>query len=101
VLLDECFHASGAEPVVVAEMSTIAPMLGLVLRMPIGAIVATTAVPAAMQGLVSVPIESPTPVRTPGLLWRREARQDAAVKSFAVIVRKTALANSLRAQHAS
>jgi len=44
---------------------------------------------------------SPTPVRTPGLLWRREARQDAAVKSFAVIVRKTALANSLRAQHAS
>ena len=38
-LLDECFKASGAEPMVVAEMSTIAPMLGLVLRTQIGAIV--------------------------------------------------------------
>ena len=47
-LLDECFQASGAEPIVVAEMSTIAPMLGLVLRMQIGAIVAINAVPAAM-----------------------------------------------------
>ncbi len=45
-LLDECFKASGAEPVVVAEMSTIAPMLGLVLRTQIGAIVAINAVPA-------------------------------------------------------
>jgi LysR family cyn operon transcriptional activator len=39
-LLDECFKASGAEPVVVAEMSTIAPMLGLVHAHAIGAIVA-------------------------------------------------------------
>ena len=100
LLLEECFHASGAEPIVVAEMSAIAPMLGLVLRMPIGTIVATNAVPAAMQGLATIPIESPTPVRTPGLLWRREARQDATVKSFAVIVRKTALGNSLRGQQA-
>ena len=44
-LLDECFKASGAEPVVVAEMSTIAPMLGLVLRMQIAAIAAINAVP--------------------------------------------------------
>jgi LysR family cyn operon transcriptional activator len=95
-LLDECFLASGAEPVVVAEMSTIAPMLGLVLRMPIGAIVALNAVPQAMRGLRTVPIESPTPIRTPGILWRGEARQEAPVKSFAVIVRKTALGNSLR-----
>ena len=30
MLLDDCFKASGAEPIVVAEMTTIAPMLGLV-----------------------------------------------------------------------
>ena len=95
-LLDECFLASGAEPVVVAEMSTIAPMLGLVLRMPIAAIVAINAVPKAMSGLQMIPIESPTPVRTPGILWQREVTQGAPVKSFAVIVRKTALGNSLR-----
>ena len=95
-LLEECFKASGAEPLVVAEMSTIAPMLGLVLRMQIGAIVAVNAVPAAMSGLQMIPIESPTPIRTPGILWRMEGEKAAPVQSFAVIVRKTALGNSLR-----
>ena len=95
-LLDECFRASGAEPIVVAEMSTIAPMLGLVLRMQIAAIAATNAVPAAMKGLRMIPLESPTPIRTPGLLWRLGGKQAAPVQSFAVIVRKTALGNSLR-----
>ena len=46
-LLEECFKASGAEPMVVAEMSTIAPMLGLVQRAQVGAIVAINAVPAS------------------------------------------------------
>jgi LysR family cyn operon transcriptional activator len=95
-LLDECFKASGAAPVVVAEMSTIAPMLGLVLRMQIGAIVAINAVPAALTGLRMIPIESPTPIRTPGILWRKPAAMAAPVHSFAVIVRKTALGHSLR-----
>jgi len=95
-LLDECFKASGAEPLIVAEMSTIAPMLGLVLRMQIGAIVAINAVPAALSGLQMIPIESPTPIRTPGILWRLDGEKPAPVQSFAVIVRKTALGNSLR-----
>jgi len=81
---------------VVAEMSTIAPMLGLVLRTTIGAIVAINAVPAAMSGLQMIPIESPTPIRTPGILWRLDGERGAPVQSFAVIVRKTALGNSLR-----
>ena len=95
-LLEECFKASGAEPLVVAEMSTIAPMLGLVLRTQVGAIVAINAVPAGMTGLQMIPIESPTPIRTPGILWRLEGEKAAPVQSFAVIVRKTALGNSLR-----
>ncbi|MEO8921575.1 MAG: LysR substrate-binding domain-containing protein [Caldimonas sp.] len=95
-LLEECFKASGAEPVVVAEMSTIAPMLGLVQRTQIGSIVATNAIPAGMTGLKLIPLESPTPVRTPGILWRLGGRQPTPVQSFAVILRKTALGNSLR-----
>ena len=95
-LLDDCFKASGAEPLVVAEMSTIAPMLGLVLRTQIGAIVAVNAVPAALTGLQMIPIESPTPIRTPGMLWLLEGEKAATVQSFAVIVRKTSLGNSLR-----
>ena len=94
-LLQECFKASGAEPVVVAEMSTVAPMLGLVLRAQVGAVVAINAVPVGMTGLQMIPIESPTPIRTPGILWRLDSDRAAPVQSFAVIVRKTALGNSL------
>jgi LysR family cyn operon transcriptional activator len=95
-MLEECFHACGAEPTVVAEMSTVAPMLALVARTMIGSIVAINAVPEAMAGLKIIPLESPTPIRTPGILWRLKEAKPAAVQSFAVILRKTALSNSLR-----
>ncbi|MDM0114664.1 LysR substrate-binding domain-containing protein [Variovorax sp. J22R133] len=95
-MLDECFRACGAEPVVVAEMSTVAPMLGLVARTQIGSIVAINAVTESMTGLAVIPLESPTPVRTPGILWRLGEAQPMHVQSFAVILRKTALSNSLR-----
>lgn len=93
-MLDECFAGSGAEPVVVAEMNTIAPMLGLVERTDLLAIVARNAVPPGM-GLHVIPIESPTPVRTPGLLWLRQRDPQPAIRSFASIVRRTALRESL------
>ena len=96
MLLDDCFKQCGAEPVVVAEMSTIAPMLGLVSRTQIGAIAAINAVPQALAGVQMIPIESPTPIRTPGILWRLGEKQEAVVQAFAVVVRKTALGNSLR-----
>ena len=95
-LLDDCFKASGAEPLVVAEMSAIAPMLGLVSRTAIASIVASNAVPDSMSGLEVIPIESPTPIRTPGILWRLDAERSAATQFFAVIVRKTALDLSVR-----
>lgn len=95
-MLDECFSASGAEPTIVAEMSTVAPMLALVARTKIGSIVAINAVPGTMAGLKVIPLEDPTPVRTPGILWRLGETKPALVQSFAVILRKTALGNSLR-----
>jgi LysR family transcriptional regulator, cyn operon transcriptional activator len=94
VMLDECFAGSGAEPVVAAEMNTIAPMLGLVGRTQIAAIVARNAVPSGL-GLTVIPIESPTPMRTPGLLWQRNRDQQPPIRSFAAIVRRTALRESL------
>ncbi len=94
-MLDECFRASGAEPTIVAEMDTIAPMLGLAERTDIGAIVASNAVPAG-RGLSIVPLESPTPIRTPGILWKRDVRQTVQMRSFSSIIRKLALSSSLR-----
>ncbi len=90
-LLDECFAAAGAEPKVVAEMNTIAAMLGLVRRIQVGAIVARSAVRNS-SGLCTVPMENPTPVRTPGLLFKAGQPQTRAARAMAALLRKTAIA---------
>ena len=94
-LLDECFAACGAEPLVVAEMNTIAPMLGLVERTAIAAIAARNAVIPA-RPLHVIPLESPTPIRTPGMLMQRQPSQDSPVTAFASIVRKIAVDSARR-----
>lgn len=98
LMLDECFLACGAEPMVVAEMNTIAPMLQLVARTQIAAIVTANAIDA-QSGLHVVMLEDPTPVRTPGILWSRAARQQTVhIRSFSSIVRKLALGHRIKAQ---
>lgn len=92
--LDECFRACGAEPQIVSEMNAIAPMLGLVQRTRIGAIVARHAVPKE-SGLAIIPLESPTPIRTPGILRNHERNQTEQIRSFSAIVRGVALASGL------
>jgi LysR family cyn operon transcriptional activator len=94
-LLDECFVASGAEPNIVAEMNTVAAMLGVVSRIHVGAIVAASAV-GQNHGLSVLPMESPTPVRTPGLLFKEGHPQTRPVLAFAALLRKTAMASTLR-----
>ncbi|MGH8865876.1 MAG: LysR substrate-binding domain-containing protein, partial [Burkholderiales bacterium] len=94
-LLDECFAAAGAEPNVVAEMNTLATMLGVVARINVGAIVAANAV-GQSAGLCVVPMESPTPIRTPGLLFKEGLPQTVPARAFAALLRKTAMASTLR-----
>ncbi len=89
IMLQECLLAAGAEPIVCVEMNTIAPMLELVAATRIGAIVAAHAV-RGHPDLRCVPIESPTPIRVPGILRRREERQLPPVRAFSSIVRKLA-----------
>ena len=93
-LLDECFRSCGAEPIVVAEMNTIAPMLGLVARTQLATIVSSLAVTGA-EDVKTIPLESPTPMRTPGILWKRDVEPTPAVRSFAAAMRKLALGRSL------
>lgn len=94
-MLDECFRSCGAEPQVVAEINTLAPMVELVAKTQLASIVAANAVPAH-SGLVIVRLESPTPVRTPGMLWSPLAREAAPTRAFSAIVRKLAFRSSLR-----
>jgi len=93
-LLDEWFRSVGAEPVVVVEMNPIAPMLALVRRMNIAAIVSRQAL-AGVEDLHIIPIESPTPLRTPGILWNRTQQPTAAAKSFAVIARNAVVGTQM------
>ena len=94
-MLDECFRACDAEPLVVVEMNTLAPMLALVERTQIGAIVSENAV-RDRSTLRAVPLESPTPMRTPGILWKRDVDKTAPMRAFASIVRAIALSSRLR-----
>ncbi|TCG04956.1 LysR family transcriptional regulator [Paraburkholderia steynii] len=85
VLLDESFRMANAAPVVVAEMNAIAPMIELVRETDVATIVSTHAL--RREDVKLIPLESPTPVRSPGLLWRRDEARTPAARSFASIVR--------------
>ncbi|MDF0752585.1 LysR substrate-binding domain-containing protein [Marinobacter sp. 71-i] len=86
--LDECFRACGAEPQIVVEMNAISPMLELVRQTDLVAIVGETALDSA-KGLSAVALENPTPIRTPGVLWKKGGRENAAVNEFAAMIRRS------------
>lgn len=94
-MLDECFRACDAEPLVVVETNTLTPMLALVERTQVGAIVSENAL-RDRPGVRAIRLESPTPMRTPGILWKRKADKSAPMRAFASIVRAIALSGSLR-----
>ncbi|MCW5297721.1 LysR family transcriptional regulator [Herbaspirillum lusitanum] len=95
-ILEECFRTANAEPIVIAEMNAIAPMIELVSATEIAAIVSEHAV--TRNDLRIVPLESPTPVRTPGLLWKREGSRNVAARYFASLIRSVAENENSRRQ---
>ena len=97
-VLDECFRVANAEPIVVAEMNAIAPMIELVSLTNIAAIVSQHAVRGG--DICAIPLESPTPVRTPGLLWMREQQRSPAARHFASIIRTITDEANLRRESA-
>jgi LysR family cyn operon transcriptional activator len=102
-LLEGWFRSVGAEPVVVVETNPIVPALALVRRLEIGAIISRQAL-TDVTDLRVIPIENPTPIRTPGILWNRHHQPTAAAKSFAVILRNVVMETpmpSLRRKYAN
>lgn len=86
-MLDECFAAAGARPHIVAELNAISPMVELVRRTGLCSIVSDNALKDE-AGIVSIPLESPTPVRTPGLLWSQSQHRLPASRFMAETVRQ-------------
>ena len=89
LLLDDCFEAAGAQPLVIAELNSIAPMIELIRQTNLAGIIAETAVSPAAD-LRAIPIEDPTPIRTPGLLWKKGANRSPMVKHMASLIRRAA-----------
>jgi LysR family transcriptional regulator, cyn operon transcriptional activator len=94
-MLDESFRSVNAEPIVVAEMDSTAAILSLVRRSEIAAIVSERAA-SEVHGISIVALESPTPLRTPGLLWRKDGVKSPQALSFAAIIRETVLSAHLK-----
>lgn len=88
-ILDDALAAAGAQPRVIAEMGTVGPMAALVEQTTLAAIVSSRAVEASSK-LKVLRLTSPAPVRTSGLLWRKDLQRSIAAVSFAAIVRATA-----------
>ena len=88
-LLDDCFEAAGAEPLVAAQLNSIAPMIELIRQTGLAGIIAETAVTPSAD-LRVVPLEDPTPIRTPGMLWKKGATRSPTIKHFADIIRRAA-----------
>ncbi|ARP93226.1 LysR substrate-binding domain-containing protein [Bordetella genomosp. 13] len=96
-MLDECFAAAGAQPLVCAEMNSLPALLGLAARMRIATIAAASGVPPGLD-VVLVPMESPTPIRTPGLLVRADVEQTRLSRAFAALLRQTAARHGRQAE---
>lgn len=89
-MLDDCFKAAGATPHVSIEMNSFSAIFELVAAGLLASIVSCD-VRLTRDDICRVHLENPTPIRTPGLLWKRKHRQDAATRSIAAILREQAL----------
>ncbi|QJW83590.1 LysR family transcriptional regulator [Ramlibacter terrae] len=88
-LLDECFEQAGAKPLVAAQINSVAPMLELIRQTDLAGIITETALSQAAD-LRVIPLEDPTPIRTPGMLWHKGATRSPVLKHFAEIIRRAA-----------
>jgi LysR family cyn operon transcriptional activator len=88
-LLDDCFEQAGAKPLVVAQMNSVAPMIELIRQTDLAGIITETAVSQSADVRV-IPLEDPTPIRTPGMLWHKGATRSPVLKHFSEILRRAA-----------
>jgi LysR family cyn operon transcriptional activator len=86
-LLDEAFASAGAVPRICVESGSIAAMLATAAHSELATIVSRHAAQPDPR-LRQVPLESPTPIRTPGLVRLRAKQMTPAEATFASMVRQ-------------
>ena len=88
-LLDDCFEQAGARPLVVAQINSVTPMIELIRQTDLAGIITETAVSQSAD-LRVIPLEDPTPIRTPGMMWPKGAARSPVLRHFAEIIRRAA-----------
>lgn len=87
--IDEAFKAVGAQPFVAIEMVSLSAILALVEQTALATIVSRSTL-RDRDGLHAIPLEAPTMMRVPGLIWVDGRSLTPAVAAFASIVRGVA-----------
>jgi LysR family cyn operon transcriptional activator len=85
-ILDSYFASTGAEPVVVVEINAAGPMMSLVRQSELAAIVPKHVV-CNVEGVRFVALESPTPLRTAGIILKSDRPKTLACQSFISVIR--------------
>jgi LysR family cyn operon transcriptional activator len=88
-LLDDCFQQAGAKPVIAAQINAVAPMIELIRQTDLAGIITETAL-SQTADLRIIPLEDPTPIRTPGMLWPKGAARAPVLRHFTEIIRRAA-----------
>jgi LysR family transcriptional regulator, cyn operon transcriptional activator len=99
-ILDSNFKSVGAEPIVTTEMNAAGPMISLVQELNIGAIVSKH-VASRFDRVKFIPLESPTPLRTAGILLKSTRRKSLACRSFISVIRKAIVDAHMDVPHRS
>lgn len=97
ILLERCFETANAHPLVALEMDAISPMLEVVRTADIAAIVPEHA--TARDDVFSIPLERPTPIRTPGLLWRTDRPRTPATRRICSLIQIAVNQNKVWSAH--
>jgi LysR family transcriptional regulator, cyn operon transcriptional activator len=87
-VIDDCFRAAGVKPNIVAELATIPTIFQLIKSSNLGTILARNSA-MEIEGLHAVQLQSPTPKRTIGLVWRDSAERTPAARALAIVIRET------------
>ncbi len=87
-VIDSCFRTAGAEPMVMAEFSSVTAMLDVIRHTDAAAIVSESAL-AGYQGVRAIRLESPKPMRTVCILLKRDKPQTPAARSFIGLLKES------------
>ena len=87
-LIDQAFAEAGVQPEVRVEMNSVASILATVRRTRMATLLPSLALCQREEGLRAIPLVSPTPKRSVGLLWLENAQRRVAAQAFAAVTEK-------------